>query len=291
MDDATRSVMAMYRDFPYPSVEVERGDLLEMIDLLRVLSLETRTSIAGKRVLDAGTGTGRRLAKAALAFPEARFTAVDLCEAALGVARRVGEKEGVENVRYDSADLMGDLRHLGMLDLVLCVGVLHHLAAPAIGLRNLAAIMEPGGMLVLWLYGERGGRERNRRKRVIRELLHTEANDFTTGIRVARDLGFADDFELGWALQGATARERDGMIVDALLNVNEKLCDIEDIQTLMRDSRLAGYVVFSIVSGNALHLVDTSLDGPKSGFRTTDVTKHMFRFSVNGTAGARCQRT
>ena len=144
MDAVTRKVMEMYDSFPYPSAETGRKELTELATLLRLLCLESGLALSGKRILDAGTGTGHRLAHAARIYPESHFTAIDLCETSLAVARSVAAREGVRNVTHASANLLEDLGGLGRFDLVLCIGVLHHLSSPEVGLRNLVNVVAPG---------------------------------------------------------------------------------------------------------------------------------------------------
>jgi hypothetical protein len=156
---------------------------------------------------------------------------------------------------------MSDLSDLGTFDFILSIGVLHHLASPETGLRNLVKVMSPSGAIIVWLYGEIGGRERHRRHQIIRTLLNGNREDYDKGIQLAKDLEF-NDFELGWDLSNITESERDGLIVDAFLNINEKLYDVDSIHDLMRDSGLAGYAISGITRGNSAYLFDTTPDQP-----------------------------
>ena len=84
-------------------------------------------------MLDVGTGTGHRLISAARLFPDTEFVAVDLCEAPLAIARATAAEAGVSNVTFLQHDMMRDRADLGRFDLVLHMGVLHHLSDPAFG--------------------------------------------------------------------------------------------------------------------------------------------------------------
>ncbi|WP_437677708.1 class I SAM-dependent methyltransferase [Sorangium sp. So ce131] len=276
MDRVTREVMEMYTKFPYPSAEVDRQELKELANLLRVLAAENQLSLDGKRILDAGTGTGQRMVQAAKTYPTSMFTAVDLCEASLSLARRLVEKEGLGNVTLRTANLMEDLRGMGRFDLILCIGVLHHLTEPKVGLCNLKNVLCEDGAIVLWLYGEIGGRERRKRRQIIRRLLQNRVDDYRTGIQLAKDLKFDDDLELGWDLSNITERERDGLIVDAFLNINEKLYDVDSIHDLMVGSGLAGYVVSGITHGKFAYLFDTvPHDAAPASYKMTNVARFL----------------
>src|SRR5436190_22204650 len=160
MDDITRKVSEMYARYPSPSAQPRGRKLKELANLLKLFCLETGYDLGGKAVLDAGTGTGHRLIEAAAAFKNTRFTAVDISETPLAIARRAAVHEGVENVEFRLANLMEDGQTLGAFDVILSMGVIHHLSDPATGIRNLVRNLADDGSLFLYIYGKHGGRER-----------------------------------------------------------------------------------------------------------------------------------
>ena len=255
----TEKVMNMYEKHPYPSPEIGREKLQELAYLLKVFSLENNIDLAGKSILDAGTGTGHRLAQAAKIFSKSQFTAVDYCNTSLDVARKVAATEMLSNVTHMSANLMKSLDWLGTFDLILCIGVLHHLEDPGIGLSNLVKLLKKNGILFLWLYGEIGGIERRRRKNIIRTLLQ-DKEDFEKGIQLVKDMGF-DKFEFGWNLSNITELERDSLIVDAFLNVNEKLYTSDSIHNLMSANGFFSYAISGITSKDCAYLFDVETEG------------------------------
>ena len=78
MDSVTKQVAAMYSRFPYPSPVAERKSYNELANLLKFFRHETGIGLAGKKILDAGTGAGHRLLEAASAFPETEFLGIDI---------------------------------------------------------------------------------------------------------------------------------------------------------------------------------------------------------------------
>lgn len=101
----------------------------------------------GKRVLDAGCGSGRHAYHAARYGAE--VVAVDLSDA-IDVAR--------ENTRGTGRvyTVQADLYHLPFppesFDFVYSFGVLHHLPDPEAALRNLVRSVKPGGEIQIYVY-------------------------------------------------------------------------------------------------------------------------------------------
>jgi SAM-dependent methyltransferase len=274
MDETTRKVSEMYERFPYPSPQSGGRKLKELASLLTFFCAETGYRLSGKCVLDAGTGTGHRLIEAAAAFKEAQFTAVDICEAPLEIARRAAAQAGVQNIEFRQADLMEMGNTLGTFDVIVCMGVIHHLSDPAAGLRNLVRNLADDGILFLYVYGKHGSRERLRKKRIVSLLRNGDAQDFEQGISLVKELGF-DSFEYGWNLDFDDEESRNALIVDAYLNVNETQFDVDGIFDLMRPSGLHEFAVYGISIGTAGCLFDTRLQAGTEAKLFTDVSAHL----------------
>jgi len=116
----------------------------------------------GKRVLDAGCGTGRHSYYAAK-YGASEVVGLDLSEA-VETARRV--LEPFENAAVVQGDLLRPpfrtAAEGGGFDLVYSIGVLHHLPDPQAGFRSLLRFVRPGGTIAVWVYGhENNGFVRN----------------------------------------------------------------------------------------------------------------------------------
>lgn len=101
----------------------------------------------GKRVLDAGCGSGRHAYYAAAYGAD--VWAVDLGPS-VGVARRNTTACG--RVQVIQADLYQLPFPAESFDFVYSIGVLHHLPDPEAGFRNLLNYVKPGGAIQIYLY-------------------------------------------------------------------------------------------------------------------------------------------
>ena len=258
-DETTRRVAEMYSRYPYPSQDRNEQRLTELANLLRLFAVESRYDFRGKRVLDAGTGTGHRLIAAARAHPNTEFVAVDLCEAPLAIARAAAATAGVTNVTFKQHDLLHDTADLGRFDVVLCMGVLHHLADPAAGLARLARLAADDGLLFAYIYGVLGSAERLRRKEMIALLGGRAEGSFDAGIRMARAMGFATD-GFGWTKNADDSASSDALVVDSYLNVNERLFDLDGIAELIRGSGFDSFMPYGITTERRGYLFDAAVD-------------------------------
>ena len=122
----------------------------------------SRGFFQGKRVLDAGCGTGRHAYYAAQ-YGASEVVGLDLSDAVETASRVLSRFENVEVVQGDL--LRPPLRTAaegGGFDLVYSVGVLHHLPDPYEGFRSLLRLVRPGGTIAVWVYGyENNGFVRN----------------------------------------------------------------------------------------------------------------------------------
>lgn len=122
--------------------------------LASLLHNDTRFS-EGESVLEAGCGVGAQTVHLAKNSPQARITSVDISPESLQKAQEMLDREGITNVQLLTADLF----HLPFapesFDHVFVCFVLEHLQDPVAALKQLRAVLKPGGTLTV-IEGDHG---------------------------------------------------------------------------------------------------------------------------------------
>lgn len=161
-DIVRERVTELYERHPYPPVDgdidaYKRGDawLLESPNPGFHHYWPYRPYTDDLDILVAGCGT-QQAAQIAAGLPGARIVATDISDNSLRETRRLADKAGTGNLVIEKL-AVEDTAMLGRdFDLVICTGVLHHIANPAQGLQALAEVMRRGGSMHLMLYGRHG---------------------------------------------------------------------------------------------------------------------------------------
>ena len=164
-DGTSERVRAQYEDNPYPRwSHAPRIAPLGGFNawLRRRFPRADAAPLADDSALDvlvAGCGTGQEPLELAQSVPAARVLAVDLSRASLAYAKRHTLALGVANLEYAQADLLELRTQPRRFDVISAVGVLHHLADPAAGLRALCDVLRPGGLMRLGFYSAHARRD------------------------------------------------------------------------------------------------------------------------------------
>jgi 2-polyprenyl-3-methyl-5-hydroxy-6-metoxy-1,4-benzoquinol methylase len=103
-------------------------------------------------VLVAGCGTFQA-AKHALCHPESRVVAIDISPASIEYTRELKEKYDLNNLELRQLAIENVSELDRQFDLILCTGVLHHMADPDAGLRALRSVLKRDGAMILMVYG------------------------------------------------------------------------------------------------------------------------------------------
>ena len=192
----TTAVRAQYEAYPYPRwAAVGRRQAAPIRETARRLFPHTVTDAwpawpnNGIDVLIAGCGAGKHAADVITRFQAMRLTAVDLSRTALGYAARMLRR--APNVTFAEADIMALGDCAARYHHIESVGVLHHLADPLQGWRNLAGLLHPGGSMRVGFYCQRGRSRIDAARSALRDAGFHGTND--TDLRRARAFALAAD--------------------------------------------------------------------------------------------------
>ena len=261
-DSITENVENMYKKYPYPSPSTEISQTNELLNFLRIFELESNLEFKEKNFLDAGSGSGHRINNVANFFKKCNFLGIDISETSLKIANDLKEIKKNQNINFVKHNIMDGVEDLGKFDIVLCMGVLHHLSDPKKGLQLLTKTLENDGMIFLYLYGKLGGHKRMLNKELVSILMNNDKSNYELGIKLVRELGL-NKFEYGWNLNFKNHDEENALIVDSLLHANEFLYDCKDIDSLFKTTNLYGYAVFGITQEERGLIFDISTNPRK----------------------------
>lgn len=158
-DTVSIAVQSQYEANPYPRwTRCQIGTPLPLRDAVSLIlphvGQDELPATDRPRVLIAGCGTGVQTMNVVQTYANASVLAVDLSRSSLAYGMRKLAQYGIDSVRHVQADIL-DLADLDdRFDLVESFGVLHHMREPLAGLRVLADLLAPGGLLFLGLYSK-----------------------------------------------------------------------------------------------------------------------------------------
>ncbi len=157
-DGVTANVREQYEENPYPRwVRLPDAPAPILIDdhIRRHFPTAPFRPLGAPDTLDilvAGCGTGRYALELAQTYRSARVLGVDLSLASLASARRRTPQRLVGKIEFAQADIFA-LSSIGRaFDMINAGGVLHHMADPLAGWRELIKLMKPDGLMQVGLY-------------------------------------------------------------------------------------------------------------------------------------------
>jgi SAM-dependent methyltransferase len=243
LDKLTRAVRAFYEAYPYPSGIPEGEGGIEPVSLLSQVR-KASAQTGPLNILEAGCGCGQGLIAMAKRHPSLEFTGIDINPVAIEVGMELAAGEGLENIRFSSADLLkSDTLNPPQsgYDLIYSFGVLHHLADPLAGLKNLKQILAPQGAIAAMVYG-RYGREPLQRLLDSIDLAVDSTLPAEQRLVPARLLAAVADQSLfrntPWA---GTALVDEVEFADRCLHVHQQSFDIDSLWSLLEQADM-GFV-------------------------------------------------
>ena len=108
-----------------------------------------------RSILVAGCGTSQA-AKYAVRWPEASVVGIDVSSNSIEATNALKERHGLKNLTVQklAIESVSDLGQA--FDLIVCTGVLHHLADPDQGLHALRSVLAPEGAMHIMVYARYG---------------------------------------------------------------------------------------------------------------------------------------
>jgi len=159
IEDVSALVARQYEAFVYPQPFedidqfVARGSFVMGDPSLYAPVLWPYGRPAGPlRILVAGCGTVQAAYTAYMNRAD-EVIGIDLSEASLAHERFLQDRHSLHNLKLYRGDLLDAAEFGTAFDVIICSGVLHHLAEPAAGLSALGSVLRPDGVMVLMLSG------------------------------------------------------------------------------------------------------------------------------------------
>jgi len=152
-DDALRD--ATIRDFGEQWTRYTENDgHYASLDMLRDIlePLLPLSQVAGKRVLEIGAGSGR-IVRMLLAAGAGSVVAVEPSDAVAVLRRNTADSADRVEIRHQRGD---QISSEPPNDMIVSIGVLHHIVDPNPVVAAAHAALKPGGTLLVWLYGREG---------------------------------------------------------------------------------------------------------------------------------------
>ena len=239
-DTGADPIAGFYTSHPYPP-PVENLDRArdEWRDPLRLraeyhLLWPGRPYRAGLDILVAGCGTWQA-AKYALCRPDSRVVGIDVSATSVEHTETLQRKYGLTNleVRQCAIERAGELDR--RFDLIVCTGVLHHLADPDAGLRALRSVLRPEGVIYLMVYAPYGRAGIYMLQDYARKLgIGTSAQDIAELVATLKAL--PEGHPLRAVLRGSRDAWNADALADALLNPRDRSYSVPELLDFLERS-------------------------------------------------------
>lgn len=151
----SRKVRQQYEESPYPrwkklGIQPNKKTYSEHYAYLKSHTLFKQPK--SYDLLVAGCGTGEHPLQDAALIKNLSITALDLSAPSLAYGERKRKEFKIKNVKFFRGDILDLHESPKRYDIVESVGVLHHMADPAHGLKNILNCLKPNGVIQLGLY-------------------------------------------------------------------------------------------------------------------------------------------
>jgi len=252
-DEISLKVREMYEENPYPRwVSYRSPNYKNVLDAFKKETSNTNThfkiNLSRPKILIAGCGTGYEMANRSNMLKNAKVTAIDISKRSIAYAKIKAEEINLNNIHFYHADILELDKINESYDVILCSGVLHHLADPMKGWRNLRTLLKDNGLMRIALYSEKA------RSYVNKVRKYATDNNMTPSlenVRIIRDLVFTgqiddDDSSRHYILQNGVkydTYDRSDFCAfsncrDLIFHVQEKQYTIMELKSCLQELSL-----------------------------------------------------
>lgn len=263
---STDDVVAMYSRYPYPSPVVGGGLAFDIANLFAMLCRDD--ALEGRKVLDAGCGTGQRAVGFAHRYPGAKVHGIDAVEASLHVARELAERHGVRNATFSRRDILG-LEMDEEFDFIISTGVVHHLEDPRRGLHDLCRHLAADGVICVWHYHPFGEMDRLLGRELLLTLWGDQRGDLAQGQRIMEQLQLRlPPDQYGYGANAARPESRRAQLsahADAFMHPIVNAYRFGEAMAMFRDSGVEWVAVNGVNTPQVMKLLD--LEAEEEGGR------------------------
>lgn len=194
-------VGSMYSKYPFPKrnkfgVDKMNNDFKENLEKLGL----NINDLKGKKVLDAGCGTGEL--SLFMAKSGAIVEGVDISDGSLNYARKRAEEERLDNISFTKKSLLDGEFPQNYYDYIISHMVLHHTPNAEQSFSNIAKALKPGGRIYIrlfflwgrmsvfqksplwkiWIVRLLGGKLPERKVRIGERLFYKEGHEISHGL-------------------------------------------------------------------------------------------------------------
>jgi len=188
-------------------------------------------------ILVAGCGTWQA-AKYAVCRPDAHVTGIDVSATSIDHTATLKRQYALSNlgVRQLPIERAADLER--QFDLIVCTGVLHHLADPDSGLRALRSVLKPAGVMYLMVYAPYGRAGIYMLQDYCRRLgIGTSAEEIRDLIETLRSL--PQHHPLATVLRASRDAADPDALADALLNPRDRSYSVPELFDCLERNELS----------------------------------------------------
>lgn len=255
------STKEFYQIFTYPFSEVKKECSVGGEGILLIYDrLAKQNKLRGKRILDAGCGTGQRVIDIAKYFREACIVGVDFSENSINIAKKQALQDKVTNIEFICGDLLTYVSPY-KFDIINMYGVLHHIKDAEIVLKKLLGDLNETGIFVAWCYHKYGEYNRMLNRELLMTLLGGKG--YSAGVELMNELEMSISENRYGNSYGDHLNKADCICkdADAFLNPYVRTYDFEELMLLVKTSGFDWFVVEQINyenQGYILNLEDDS---------------------------------